>query len=249
MHVARADLDLEQLPTRAEHRRVQRLVAVRLGLRDVVLDALLHRRPAVVDDAERVVALEDVRHDHADGEQVVDVLVRPVALLHLLVDRPQVLRPAGDFDVGDAGVGQPLLERLAHLRDQRLALAALGRDQLRERLVRLGLEVLEGEILELPPHLRHAEAMRERRVQVARLLRDAPPLLGREPVERAHVVQAVGELDQDDARILGDRQQQLAVVLDLPFLARGQRQVGDLGQPVDDLRDFLAELALDIRRS
>src|SRR2546425_191630 len=37
MHVAGADLDLVQLPARPEHRRVQRLVAVRLGTRDVVL--------------------------------------------------------------------------------------------------------------------------------------------------------------------------------------------------------------------
>ncbi len=37
VHVARADLHLVQLPARPEHRRVQRLVSVRLGLRDVVL--------------------------------------------------------------------------------------------------------------------------------------------------------------------------------------------------------------------
>ena len=57
MHVARADLNFVELLPRAEHRRMQRLVAVRLRLRDVVLDALLHRRPPVVNDAERVVAV------------------------------------------------------------------------------------------------------------------------------------------------------------------------------------------------
>ena len=99
VHVARADLDLVQLLARAEHRRVQRLVAVRLRLRDVVLDALLHRRPPVVDHAERVVAVRHRVDEHADREQVVDLLVRPLALLHLLVDRPEVLRPARDLDV------------------------------------------------------------------------------------------------------------------------------------------------------
>ena len=94
MHVARADLDFVQLSPGAEDRRVQRLVAVRLRLRDVVLDALLHRRPPVVDDAERVVAVGHGVDEHANGEEVVDLLVRLLALLHLLVDRPQVLRPA-----------------------------------------------------------------------------------------------------------------------------------------------------------
>ena len=142
---------------------------------------------------------------------------------------------------------QRVVERLAHLRDERLALAALLRDLLRERLVLVRLEMLEREVLELPPHLRHTEAVRERRVEVARLLRDAPPLLRRQVVERPHVVQPVGELDDDDARILRDRQQQLAIVLDLPLLRRAaDGSLRDLGQAVDDLGDLLAELALDV---
>src|SRR3954463_8023141 len=43
MHLACADLDLEELSTRTEHGCVQRLISVRLRLRDVVLDALLKR--------------------------------------------------------------------------------------------------------------------------------------------------------------------------------------------------------------
>ena len=61
MHLAGSDLDLEQLPVRPEHRRMQRLVSVRLRLRDVILDALLQRREPLVDDAERVVAVGDRR--------------------------------------------------------------------------------------------------------------------------------------------------------------------------------------------
>ncbi len=68
----------------------------------------------------------------------------------------------------------------AHLLDQVVALRALLRDLLRERLVLVGLEMLEREVLELPPHLRHTEAVRERRVEIARLLRDAAALLLRQ---------------------------------------------------------------------
>ncbi len=85
-----------------------------------------------------------------------------------------------------------------------------------------------------------------RRVEVHRLLRDAAPLLLRQIVERAHVVQAVRELDEDDADILRDREQQLAVILDLALLAALEGERADLGDAVHDLRHLRAELALDV---
>ena len=58
----------------ADHRRVQRLVHVRLGQRDVVLEAARHRRPLRVDDAERRVAVGDGLDEHAERDEVVDLL-------------------------------------------------------------------------------------------------------------------------------------------------------------------------------
>ncbi len=57
VHLLGADLHLEQLAAGPEDGGVERLVAVRLGACDVVLDALLQRRPDVMDDAEHVIAL------------------------------------------------------------------------------------------------------------------------------------------------------------------------------------------------
>src|SRR6476620_7276664 len=102
--------------------------------------------------------------------------------------------------------------------------------------------MLEREILELPPDPRHSEAVCERGVKVSRFLSNAAALFGRQIIERAHVVQAIGELDQDYTRILRDREQELAVILDLPFLRRIQWQVTDLRQAIHDLGDFLPEL-------
>ena len=61
VHLAGADLDLDALAVRADHRRVQRLVHVRLRQRDVVLEAPGHRLPVRVHDAERLVALAHAR--------------------------------------------------------------------------------------------------------------------------------------------------------------------------------------------
>ena len=71
-------------------------------------------------------------------------------------------------------------------------------------------------------------------------------LSGRHVLERAHVVQAVGELDQQHADVLGHRQQQLAEVLGLGGLLGDEVEALDLGQPVDQRADLVAELSLDL---
>src|SRR5688500_20194217 len=59
-------------------------------------------------------------------------------------------------------------------------------------------------------------------------------------------MQAVGKLDQDHPRILGDREQQLPVILDLTVLGGIERQMPDFRQAVDDFGDLLSELSLDL---
>ena len=73
----------------------------------------------------------------------------------------------------------------------------------------------EGQVFELALDASHAEAVGDGRVDLHRLLGNRqPPLLGQE-LERAHVVKAVGEFDQDDAKIADHRQQHFAEGLGL----------------------------------
>src|SRR5689334_10798778 len=106
--------------------------------------------------------------------------------------------------------------------------------------------MLEREILELPPHARHTEPVRERSVKIARFCRNALLSVSRKELERPHVVKSIGELDQNDARVLCNRQQELAVILYLALLRGIQRQVADLGQTIDYLGDLLTELRFDV---
>src|SRR6478672_7520908 len=115
MHVAGANLDLVQLTPRTEDRRVQRLITVRFRLRDVVLDALLYRRPLIVDNAECMVAIGDAVDQDASRKEIVDFVVRALALLHLLVDRPEMRRTTRDVDVVNAGASERIVKRLTHL--------------------------------------------------------------------------------------------------------------------------------------
>ena len=245
LHLARADLDLEGQPLRPDHRRVQRLVHVELRHRDEVLEAPRQRLPQRVHDADRPVAVLDRVHDHAHRGEVVD-LVELLALLgHLRVDRVEVLRAPGDVGV-DAERLQLLEQVVAGLLDVLLALVALLVDEALDLLVLARVKRSEREVLELPLDRVDAQAVRDRRVDLEGLLRLVDLLLLGHRVDRAHVVQAIGELDQDDPHVVGHRDHHLAVVLGLRLVARLEDDPGELRDAVDDVRDLVAELVTDL---
>ena len=84
--------------------------------------------------------------------------------------------------------------------------------------------------------------MRERGEDLERLPRLLLLLRLRHRADRAHVVQAVGELDQDDPDVVGHRDHHLAVVLGLAVVAALEGDAGQLRHAVDELADLLAEL-------
>ena len=84
------------------------------------------------------------------------------------------------------------------------------------------------------------------RVDVERFLGDARPFLHRHVVERPHVVQAVGELDQQDADVVRDGEQQLPEILALAGFLRDEVKALDLGQALDEPADLVAEEAVDL---
>ena len=64
--------------------------------------------------------------------------------------------------------------------------------------------------------------------------------------ERAHVVQAVGELDQDDPDVVRHRQEHLPDVLGLLLLVAVGAELRELGDAVDEVRDLGPEAVLDV---
>ncbi len=111
------------------------------------------------------------------------------------------------------------------------------------------IEEVEGEVLELGLDPRHAEPVRQRPVDLERLLRDAPARLGRHVIERLHVVQPIGDLDQDDPQVARRGQDQLAEGLGLGLVAADVLVLADLGDAVDQRGDLLAELGGEILAS
>jgi hypothetical protein len=92
--------------------------------------------------------------------------------------------------------------------------------------------VAERQVLQLAVGLVQAQAVGNGGVNLQRFGRNAAPFLARHVVQRAHVVRAVGQLDQDDAHIPRHGQQHLAKRLRLVFLAGVELQLVQLGQSV-----------------
>ena len=130
--------------------------------------------------------------------------------------------------------------------DVGLALLALLVDQALDLLVLARVQRGEGEVLQLPLDGVDAEPVRDRRVDVQGLLGLVDLLLLRHRADRAHVVQPVGELDEDDPDVRGHRDHHLAVVLGLRLVARGERDPGELRDAVDERRDLLPVALADL---
>ena len=145
------------------------------------------------------------------------------------------------------------LQRRLQLGDRTLdeAFAALAPrvEELRELPEPLRLDDLEREILELPLHLPDSEAFRERGIDLEGLARDPALLLRWQRGQRAHVVEAVGELDEDDADVLRHREEHFSDVLGLLLLVRERAELAELRHAIDKVRDLLAEAFLDVREA
>ncbi len=113
-------------------------------------------------------------------------------------------------------------------------------------LVADGIDVGEGQVLQLAANLAHAKAVRHGRVDVEGLLRDLRLPLGRQVLQGAHVVQAVGQFDEHHADVIHHGQHHLAHVFRLRLLARGKVNLADLGDALDDVGHLLAEFLLEL---
>jgi hypothetical protein len=115
----------------------------------------------------------------------------------------------------------------------------------RDRGEGVRLELAEGERLHLGHEFVHADPLRKRGVDVHRLAGDAAPfLLILDEVERAHVVQAIGELHQQHPDVPGHGEQELAQVLRGALILALRLDLGKLRNAVDETGDVLAEQPL-----
>ena len=209
VHVLGADLHLEGTPRRTDDRGVQALVHVELRHGDVVFEATGHRMPERVHRAEGRIAVLHRFHDHAHCDEVVDLREALALLRHLLVDGVEVLGATHDLRL-DAHLLHFGVQDGDDLVEVMLALGAAFRDHAADLLELVRLKVVERKILKLPLDVVDPQPVRDGCVDLKRLARlEDAAVLAQRP-ERAHVVQPVGQLDDDDADVLAHGDEHLA---------------------------------------
>ncbi len=239
MHLVRTDLKLDRLLIRSEDRRVERLIQVELRIGDVVLETPRNRLPRRVRDAQHRVTVLRLVDEDPEADQVIDVAEVTAADHHLLVDRVVVLGAAVDGGA-DLRFPEESLEPLDEITKCRLALGCSLLHHLRDLLVELGFDHLEAEVFELPLDRVHAESVGQRRKDVERLGGDSNLLVGPQRSQRAHVVQPICQLDDQDADLFRGRHDHLADRLGLRRLAVGQ--LVQFRDAIDHAGDFVGEL-------
>ena len=157
-------------------------------------------------DAERLVAVGDGLHDHAETEDVGQLLEADRFALHLAPDRIGAFAPALHLRL-DAAVGKLLGELLLDLGDQMVVALGERVEPPADHVVGFRIKLAERQVIELLAHRMHAHAAGQRGIDFQRLLGGAFARLDWHEVERAHVVQPVGELDQQDAHVIGNGEQ------------------------------------------
>ena len=111
----------------------------------------------------------------------------------------------------------------------------------------VGLELAEGKLLELVHEAVHADALGQRRINVHGFARDAAAfVLGLDEVQRPHVVEAVGELDQQHADVVRHGEQELAEVLGLALAVGLRLDLRQFGDAIDKPGDIGAEQRVDL---
>ena len=185
------------------------------------------------------VALANAVDKDADPDQVIDVVEVATAHDHLLIHRVVVLRTAGHRSLNAARF-QLGFDIVDYFRQVLVAGGCPLPDQAHDLLVHFRIQRGERQVLEFPLDGVHAEPVRQWRINFQSLLGFLLLLFFREPAEGAHVVETVGELDDQHANIAGHGHDHLP-----HGFRRGGLAVGDfveLGNAVHQQGDLVPEV-------
>ena len=181
------------------------------------------------------------------AREVVDLVESDLGALQLLEDGVVAL-DAPLYARLDVVFAKLLDERVFNAAEKLLSLDALGFNGFRDFLEADGVGVAEGKIFKFAAHLAHAETMGERGVDVESLASDGFAAVGLQVLQRTHIVQAVGQLDENHANVGDHGEQHFSHVFGLAVFAVGELDLVDLGDAFDNVRHLIAEVGFDLLR-
>ena len=248
IHVFGADLDLDRRSKRAEQHGVQRLVTVGFRNRDEIAETPVHRLEQRMHGPQRLVAVGDRIHDDPEPIHIHELGEGFLFVAHLSIDA------VGRLDATDRAMRKPFgvepgIECRFDPAHRFTTIAERQADTRGNNPMAIRIHGFEAKILQLGLEPVHAEALRDRRIDFERFKRNAAPRFGLHRPQRAHVVQAIGQLDQDHAQIARHRQQHLAEAFCRGFLATLELQLVEFGDAINQFADRGAELGGQLFRT
>ncbi len=252
VHLAGPDLHLDRPAFGTYDRGMQRLVIVGLRVRDIVIEFVRNVVPQAVHDTERGVTVPRLVNEDPYRLDIEYLVEMDVLALHLSPDAVDVLGSAADFRL-DPRSRERTVQSLLDLLDMAFPVDPPAIEQRGNPVVRLGIQVTQRQVLELPLDLPDTQSVGQRSIDLQRLPGNAPLAILAQVTQRAHVVQAICEFDQHDAHIFGHRKQQLSNAFRVgrpgSMLAfQGLPDFSDpshLGYAVDKTRNTVAKLFPD----
>ena len=245
VHLLGADLHLERDAVLAHDGGVEALVHIGLGGADIVLEPAQHGLVQVVDNTQNVIAVGHRVHDDPEGEQIIHIIQGLVLGVHLAIDGIGVLHAAIDIAV-DMGLLQALGDLVVDGGHEAVVLRGLLVQRVHDLPVADGVQVFQGQVLQLPLHFLHAQPVGNGRIDL-QSLKGLLLLLFRSLVlHGAHIVQPVGDLDEDDPDVLGHGQQHFAQIFHLLLGLGGIVDPGQLADPLHQVRHRRGELLGDV---
>ena len=200
VHFLRPDLNLEGLAVLPHDGGMQGLIEVGPGDGDVIFDPSRDWFPEVVENPQDRVTVLDAVGDDANRNKIEHFVDVDLLAFHFLVHAIDALDPRFESS-SNVMFRQFIRDGALHLYDKLLTDRPPRLDQHNRVLVGLGLKEAESQVFELSSYLRHPESVGQWRVYFEGLHGDALASLRSEVFEGAHVVQAIGQLHEQNANI------------------------------------------------
>src|SRR5690349_22397484 len=198
-----------------------------------------------MDDAEDpVTVLHRLSYD-SHGVEVIDLFHSDVLAEQLFLHAVQPLDAALHLGA-DSCLPQLVADDLLDSRQEGLAGLAARFYRFADLFVPDGVHIAKSQIFQLATNLAHPQPVRDGSVNVQRLLGNLFAALGRKVLERPHIVQSIGKLDQHHPDVIYHGKHHLAEIFSLLFLTGGKIDGTDFSDTFNNVRDLLAKFFADI---